>query len=52
MFKDIGQGYSVDDADGDLTDNSGLYYRRGDPSCQGKEEEERNDNEDINGCKS
>jgi hypothetical protein len=52
MFKDIGQGYSVDDADGDLTDNSGLNYRRGHPSCKGKEEEERNDDEDVDSCKS
>ena len=50
MFKDIGQGYSVNDADGDLTYNSCLDRRRGDPFCKGKEKEERNDNEDVDSC--
>lgn len=50
MFKDIGQRYTVDDADGDLTYNSGLDHLRGDPSCKGKEKEERNDDEDVDSC--
>lgn len=50
MFKDVGQGYSVDDADGDLTYNSGLDCRRGDPSRKGKEKEKRNYNEDVDSC--
>ena len=50
MFKDIGQRYAVDDADGDLTYNSGLDYLGGDPSCQGKKKEERNDDQDVDSC--
>lgn len=50
MLKNVGQGYSVDDADDDLTYNSGLDGGRGDPSCKGKEEEERNENEDFDNC--
>lgn len=50
MFKDIGQGYAVDDADGDLTYNPGLDYLRGDPSCKGKEKEKRNDDKDVDSC--
>lgn len=50
MLKDIGQGYSIDDADSDLTYNSGLDCRRGDPSCKGKKEEKRNDDEDVDSC--
>lgn len=51
MLKNVGQGYSVDDADDDLTYNSGLDCGRGDPPCKGKEEEERNENEDFDNCK-
>lgn len=50
MFKDIGQWYTVDDSDGDLTYNSGLDYLRRDPFCKRKEKEEGNDDEDIDSC--
>jgi hypothetical protein len=47
MFQDIGQRYTVDDADGNLPDNSGLDYLCGDPFCKRKEKEERNNDEDF-----
>lgn len=50
IFKDIGQGHSVYDSDGDLTYYPGLDCCRGDPSCKRKEKEERNDNEYVDNC--
>ena len=40
MFEDIGQGNTVDDADGDLPDDARVDDLRGEPFRQREEEEE------------
>lgn len=50
MFKNVGQRYAVDDADGNLADNAGLDDLRGNPFCEGKEEEKGDDDQNLNGC--
>lgn len=48
MLKDVGQGYAVDNAHGDLADDPGLDHFGGYPFCEGKEEEEGYDDQDLN----
>lgn len=50
MFENIGQWYTIDNTDGDLTYNARLNHLCRDPFCKGKEKEERNDDEDFNNC--
>ena len=52
MFKDIGQWYTVDDADGDLAYNTGLDDLRGNPFGKRKEKEKRNNDKDLDSCNS
>lgn len=47
VFKDVGQRYTVDDANGDLANNAGLDDLCGNPFCKGKEKEEGYDDEKL-----
>lgn len=50
MLKDISQRYTVDDANGNLADDSGLDDFRRDPFCEREEEEKGDDDQDFNDC--
>lgn len=49
-LQDIGQRDTVYDANRDVANDPGLDDFSGYPFCQGKEEEERDDNEDFHDC--